>query len=104
MFIKFRVLMTPSNLLLLNLCLTDLGICVLGGFPFSGVSSLAGRIRPVFLLAIQRLRVEFDLYGIAPVQDAGTYPVRQIPHLIYVVHQRALDVRWCLTSARSSSP
>ncbi|XP_071542347.1 visual pigment-like receptor peropsin isoform X2 [Panulirus ornatus] len=43
MFIRFRVLLTPSNLLLLNLCISDLGICVLGGFPFSGVSALAGR-------------------------------------------------------------
>ncbi|XP_042881084.1 visual pigment-like receptor peropsin [Penaeus japonicus] len=43
MFVRFRVLLTPSNLLLLNLCITDLGICLLGGFPFSGVSSLAGR-------------------------------------------------------------
>ncbi|XP_045104396.1 adenylate cyclase type 2-like [Portunus trituberculatus] len=53
MFIKFRVLMTPSNLLLLNLCLTDLGICVLGGFPFSGVSSLAGS-RRLSLTALRR--------------------------------------------------
>ncbi|XP_076043534.1 visual pigment-like receptor peropsin [Oratosquilla oratoria] len=43
MFTKFKVLLTPSNLLLLNLCISDLGICLLGGFPFSGVSSLAGR-------------------------------------------------------------
>jgi len=43
MFMKFRKLLTPSNLLLLNLCITDLGICLAGGFPFSGTSSLAGR-------------------------------------------------------------
>ncbi|XP_045598832.2 visual pigment-like receptor peropsin isoform X2 [Procambarus clarkii] len=43
MFIKFPGLMTPSNLLLLNLCLTDLGMCLFAGFPFSGLSSLAGR-------------------------------------------------------------
>ncbi|KAK7084251.1 hypothetical protein SK128_022518 [Halocaridina rubra] len=43
MFHRFRVLLTRSNLLLLNLCISDLGICLLGGFPFSGVSSLAGK-------------------------------------------------------------
>jgi len=43
MFLKFRKLLTPSNLLLLNLCIADLGICLAGGFPLSGTSSLAGK-------------------------------------------------------------
>jgi len=43
MFLKFRKLLTPSNLLLLNLCIADLGICLAGGFPLSGTSSFAGK-------------------------------------------------------------
>ncbi|CAL4118452.1 unnamed protein product, partial [Meganyctiphanes norvegica] len=43
MFLRFRKLLTPSNLLLLNLCIADLGICLMGGFPFSGTSSFAGK-------------------------------------------------------------
>nr|AMP19653.1 peropsin [Euphausia superba] len=43
MFLRFRKLLTPSNMLLLNLCIADLGICLMGGFPFSGTSSFAGK-------------------------------------------------------------
>ncbi|KAF8781582.1 visual pigment-like receptor peropsin [Argiope bruennichi] len=42
MFLKFRGLITPTSLLLINLAVSDLGLIVLG-FPFSASSSFAGR-------------------------------------------------------------
>lgn len=41
-FLRFRVLVTPTSLLLINLAGSDLGL-ILFGFPFSGSSSLSGR-------------------------------------------------------------
>ncbi|XP_035206631.1 visual pigment-like receptor peropsin isoform X2 [Stegodyphus dumicola] len=42
MFLRFRVLVTPTSLLLINLAVSDLGLILLG-FPFSSSSSFAGR-------------------------------------------------------------
>ncbi|GIY15080.1 visual pigment-like receptor peropsin [Caerostris darwini] len=42
MFLRFRGLITPTSLLLINLAVSDLGLIVLG-FPFSASSSFAGR-------------------------------------------------------------
>ncbi|NP_001301037.1 visual pigment-like receptor peropsin [Limulus polyphemus] len=42
MFIRFRTLLTPTNLLLITLAVSDLGI-ILFGFPFSASSSFANR-------------------------------------------------------------
>ena len=43
MFFYIRSLATPTNLLLINLAVADLGISTLGGAFFSGPSSIAGR-------------------------------------------------------------
>ncbi|XP_054716668.1 LOW QUALITY PROTEIN: visual pigment-like receptor peropsin [Uloborus diversus] len=42
MFLRFRVLVTPTSLLLINLAISDLGLIFLG-FPFSSSSSFHGR-------------------------------------------------------------
>ncbi|GFY67528.1 visual pigment-like receptor peropsin [Trichonephila inaurata madagascariensis] len=42
MFLRFRGLITPTSLLLINLAVSDLGLILLG-FPFSATSSFAGR-------------------------------------------------------------
>ncbi|GFX10923.1 visual pigment-like receptor peropsin [Trichonephila clavipes] len=44
MFLRFRGLITPTSLLLINLAVSDLGLILLG-FPFSASSSFAGRYR-----------------------------------------------------------
>jgi len=41
MFLKFPKLLSPPNLLLLNIAIGDL--CLAGGFPITGTSSLAGK-------------------------------------------------------------
>ncbi|GBM67313.1 hypothetical protein AVEN_37090-1 [Araneus ventricosus] len=56
MFLKFRGLITPTSLLLINLAVSDLGLIVLG-FPFSASSSFAGRL---VQLTLSPARLQLD--------------------------------------------